>query len=313
MPVSTSSSPVDVVGVGANSVDVVSRLPDWPEPRGPRSKLRITEQTVCCGGQTATALATCARLGLSVRYVGATGSDERGSRIRTELARLGFDLSFVVTREALNQYALILLGAATGERVVLWDRDERLRLTRDEIPIHAIATARLVHVDDVDEEAALAAARLAREAGLPVTSDLDRVTHRTRELVEAISVPIFAEHVPPALTGIDDPEGALRSLRARHDGLLVVTLGIDGAAALDGDRFVHVPAFRVETVDTTGAGDVFRGAFIYGRLRDWPVGRILAFANAAAAVSCTRLGALNGVPSLEEVVGLLEAARRDQR
>jgi sugar/nucleoside kinase (ribokinase family) len=297
--------PVDVIGVGANSVDVVCRLPDWPAPRGPCAKLRVTAQTVCCGGQMATALATCARLGLRVRYIGATGTDERGARIRGELLRLGLDLSYVVARQAINQYGLILLGDSTGDRIILWDRDERLRLTPADMPARAFASARLVHVDDVDEGAALHAARLGRDAGLPVTSDLDRITDRTEQLVEAVSVPIFAEHVPPALTGVSDPEGALRRLRARHDGLLVVTLGIEGAAALEGDRFHHSPAFRVDATDTTGAGDVFRGAFVYGLLQRWRVDRILSFANAAAAVSCTRLGALNGVPALEEVTALL--------
>jgi sulfofructose kinase len=302
--------PVDVVGVGANSVDVVTRLPEWPEPCGTRAKQRIVAQAVCCGGQTATALATCARLGLRVRYIGATGSDERGERIRRELATLGFDLSFVVTRDGLNQYALILLDDKTGERIVLWDRDDRLRLTAEELPAAAFASARLVHVDDVDEGAALRAASMARDAGLPVTSDLDRLTDRTEELVQAVTVPMFAEHVPPGLTGVHDPEGALRKLRARHGGLLVVTLGVHGAAALEGDRFHHSPAFRVETLDTTGAGDVFRGAFIHGLLQRWPVDRVLAFANAAAAVSCTRLGALNGVPALDETTALLDAHPR---
>jgi sugar/nucleoside kinase (ribokinase family) len=76
--------------------------------------------------------------------------------------------------------------------------------------------------------------------------------------------------------------------------------------ALDGDRLIHVPGFEVEAVDTTGAGDVFRGGFIYGLLQQWPVDRVLRFANAAAAVSCTRTGALDSVPSLEDTRRLLE-------
>src|SRR5207244_4145584 len=120
-----------------------------------------------------------------------------------------------------------------------------------------------------------------------------------------ISFPIFAEHVPPALTGVSDPAGALRALRRLHDGIMVVTLGIAGAMALDGDRLVQVPAFSIEAVDTTGAGDVFRGSFIYGYLNGWPIEQTLRFANAAAAVSCTRLGAIASVPSLDEAERLI--------
>ncbi|HSC26780.1 MAG TPA: PfkB family carbohydrate kinase, partial [Vicinamibacterales bacterium] len=212
-----------------------------------------------------------------------------------------------IIRDAPNQFALIIVDETSGERIVLWDRDDRLRLRERELPVEAIRACRVVHVDDVDEEAAILAAEMAREAGVPSTSDLDRLTDRTEALVAAVSIPIFAEHMPPALTGEADQERALRKLRSTHDGLLVVTLGQDGALALDGDRVHHSPGFKVDPVDTTGAGDVFRGGFIYGLLNGWPVERVLQFANAAAAVSCTTLGALNGVPGLHEARDLLEA------
>jgi sugar/nucleoside kinase (ribokinase family) len=160
-------------------------------------------------------------------------------------------------------------------------------------------------VDDVDQAAAIAAARIGREAGLHVTSDIDRITERTEDLIAAVTLPIFAEHVTPTLTGEMDPERALRKLRKRHEGWLCITLGSRGAVLLEGDRFVHVPAFRVDAVDTTGAGDVFRGAFIYAMLRGHEPPDVLRYANAAAGLSCTRLGAMNGVPSMEDVQRVL--------
>ena len=294
----------DVVGVGANSVDFVYLVPGYPERHGAFSKMRISGQRVCAGGQMATALATCARLGLRAKYIGATGSDANGALIRERLGSLGIDTTSVVTRKGHNQFAVILVDQSSGERIVLWDRDERLQLDACDVADEVIAEARLVHVDDTDQPAAIRAARLARERGIPCTSDLDRLTDRTEEVVAAVSVPIFADSLPNALTGARDPESALRHLRRHHDGLLVVTLGSRGAMALDGDRLIQVPGFAVQAVDTTGAGDVFRGGFIYGLLQQWPVDRVLRFANAAAAVSCTRAGALDGVPSLEDIVRL---------
>jgi len=297
----------DVVGIGANSVDFVNLLPAYPQQHGSFAKMRIRKQTVSCGGQMATALTTCASLGLRAKYVGVTGTDENGRRVREEMAVRTVDMVDAIIRDAPNQFALILVDESSGERIVLWDRDERLVLRERELPVEAIGASRLVHVDDVDQEAAIRAAGLAREAGLPVTSDLDRLTDRTPALVAAVTVPIFAEHMPPALTGEPDQERALRKVRAGHDGLLVVTLGQYGAMALEGDRVHHASGFKVEAVDTTGAGDVFRGGFIFGLLNGWPVEQVLRFANAAAAVSCTRLGALNGVPTREETMHLLEA------
>jgi sulfofructose kinase len=123
--------------------------------------------------------------------------------------------------------------------------------------------------------------------------------------VASVTVPIFAEHVPGALTGEADQERALRKLRKRHTGLLCVTLGPQGAMALDGDRIIHSPAFKVDAVDTTGSGDVFRACCVVGRLAGWPTTEILRFANAAAAVSCTRLGAMAATPSLHEIEALM--------
>ena len=291
----------DVVGLGANAVDFVYRLPASPQATGNLSKMRIRQQTISCGGQMTTALVACARFGLRAKYLGATGTDGNGRRIRAELTHHNVDTSDAVIHDAPNQYAVILVDETTGERIVLWDRDDRLRLRPHEIPKDALLSARLLHVDDVDQEAAILAASIAREAGLAVTSDIDRLTGRTIDLVQAVTIPIFAEHIPTHLTGARDPESALRQLRTEHDGLLCVTLGAEGALALDGDRAIHSPGFKVVAVDTTGAGDVFRAGFIYGTLQGWDTPRTLRFANAAAGLSCTRPGAIAGVPSLEEI------------
>jgi sugar/nucleoside kinase (ribokinase family) len=302
----------DVVGLGANSIDSVHLLPAFPQPEGWLSKMRISRRFLAAGGQTATTLAACARFGLRAKYVGAVGSDENGRRIRQELERRGVDEADVVVKEADNQYAVIMMEERTGERTVLWDRDERLALSAEEVPVDVIASARLLHVDDVDQDAAILAALHARRLGIPVTSDLDRMTPQTPELVAAVSIPIFAEHLLPKLTGVSDAEGGLRELRKSHEGLLVVTRGEHGAMALEGDRLIDSPAFRVEVRDTTGSGDLFRAGFIYGVLAGWPLERVLRLANAVAALSCTRYGAMDGIPDLADALELELSADRLQ-
>lgn len=304
--VPSSSSAFDVVGLGANSVDFVNLLPAYPQQHGPFAKMRIRRQVVCCGGQMATALSTCLALGLRARYVGVTGTDENGRRIRSELITRGIDMTDAVIRDVPNQFAVIIVDESSGERIVLWDRDEGLHLRSRELPLEVLASTRLIHVDDVDQPAAIEAARFGRARGVPVTSDLDRMTERTEELVAAVTVPIFAEHLALQLTGESDHERALRKIRKTHDGLLMTTIGAHGAVVLEGDRFHIVPGFAVEAVDTTGSGDVFRGGFIYGLLNGWPIEQAVRFANAAAAISCTRLGAINGVPSMGDVQALLQ-------
>jgi sugar/nucleoside kinase (ribokinase family) len=306
MHASSSHAVFDVIGIGANSVDYVYRLPAYPERDGANAKMRISSHMLCCGGQVATALCTCAAMGLRAKYIGATGTDDNGRRIREELAHRGIDMEDAVIRDVTNQFAVIMVDEHAGERIVLWDRDEGLLLRSRELPADVLGAARVVHVDDVDQDASIQAAGIARAAGRIVTSDIDRMTAGTRDLVRAVTIPIFAEHIPSALTGEADLERALRALRRLNDGLLIVTLGPRGAAALDGDRFFLEPSFQVNAIDTTGAGDVFRGAFIAAQLRGEPPVESVRFANAAAAISCTRLGAINGVPTYEEAAALAQ-------
>jgi sulfofructose kinase len=294
----------DVIGVGANSLDLVLRIPVDMQSLSTAGKVRIAEERLFGGGQTATTLSACAALGLTTSYIGAFGSGGRGARMRSELNERGVGLTHAVRRRVPNAGAAVIVDNA-GQRTVIWTRDERLGLAPGEIDAAVLRSSRIIHVDDVDPPAALRTCHLARDLGVPVTSDLEQVDGRTEELVAAVTHPIFDQNVPGVLTGEQDPERALRKLRRLNPGVLCMTLGDRGAAALDEDRFLQEPALKVDVVDTTGAGDVFRAGFIYGWLQEWDVARCLRFANAAAAVSCTRLGAIASVPSLADVEMLL--------
>ena len=292
----------DVVGIGENSVDLVYRVPGAPAPN---AKFQAEAHSVSCGGQVATTLAACATLGLRATYLGTFGDDANGQRVRDAMAAAHVDVSLAAVRNAPNRHAVILVDERNGDRTVVWHRDPKLAIRVDDIPNAVVRHARLLHVDDLDEDASIAAARIAAGSGVPVTSDVDRVTHHTAALIALSTVPIFSAHVPSALTSESDPERALRRLRKSHAGWLCVTLGTNGAMLLEGDRLHHVPAFAVDAVDTTGAGDVFRAAFIYALLQSQGPAEILRFASAAAAISCTREGAMTSVPSLAEVEQLL--------
>jgi sugar/nucleoside kinase (ribokinase family) len=296
----------DVIGIGENSIDYVYELPVYPQPHGHAAKMRVSSRRVSPGGQVATTLCTCAAMGLSTSYVGTFGDDEGGQLVRDELTRRGVDLSHSTTRRgAPNRHAVILVDQTTGERVVLWQRDPALELKVTDIDPGVIRSARLLHVDDLDIEASIEAARVARKSGLQVTSDITNAAAGTRDLigeqVKAVTVPIFAEGGPESLVDGADTATALRALRQPHHRFLCVTLGSQGAMMLDGDSVYVEQGFRVNAVDTTGAGDVFRGAFIHALLRGDAPRDILRFANAAAALACTKAGAISSVPTRAEV------------
>jgi sugar/nucleoside kinase (ribokinase family) len=291
----------DVVGVGANSIDFVYRLPAYPRPDSAFAKLPITGHLISCGGQITTALATCAAMGLSTSYIGTIGTDAHGRRMREELQRRGIDLSHAITRDTGNPFAVILLDDREGERVVLWHRDPLVALSASEIDRDAIVSGRLVHVDDVDLDASIEAARLARAAGVPVTSDIERTTEDVKTLLGAVTIPIFAEHVPSALTGETELPRALERLRQPHHTMLCVTLGARGALLLAAGEIIQEPGIAVKTVDTTGAGDVLVG--VLAAALDTGIDLLAAtvWAIRAASLKVTRPGTIAGFPTAAEV------------
>jgi sulfofructose kinase len=289
----------DVVGLGQNAVDHFVLLPRFPVPC---SKLEIIGRRRLSGGQVATAMAFTARLGLRSKYVGKVGSDEDGQYCLKCLRCEDIDTSSViVAAESRNHHSLILLDRSSGERTILWERDERLNYRDGELVREDVCAGKLLLLDQSDPEASLRAARWARDEGIPVMADLDHALPGSMNLVPLIDFLVVSENFPAEFTGESGTAAALLAMRRSCRGFLAATLGSKGAIAVVGDRCAAFPACEVEAVDTTGAGDAFHGAVIYGLFRNWPLKQIMSFANAAAGLACTRLGAREGLPSLAEI------------
>jgi sulfofructose kinase len=299
----------DVVGLGLNATDTVMVVRDFPALG---SKERVASVTQHAGGQVATALVTCRRLGLRCRYIGKVGGDAAGRFQLESLRREGLDLRYTsVARGVANQFAYIVVDQATGERTVFWDRDPRLAVLPSELKPAAISTARILHLDGCDVEACIEAAGWARRAGVPVVADLDTVYKNVERLFPLIDYLIASTNFLPAVTGEADPFRVLDYM-AREFGIRTpgMTLGREGALLFSGGRFHYSPGFVVETVDTTGAGDVFHGAFIYGLVRGWEMDRILDFSNAMAGLNCTAIGARGGIRTQAEAENLMASGSR---
>ncbi len=298
--------PFDVVTVGLNSVDriaVVERYPAW------NAKTRLDRYLERPGGQMATAAAVCARLGWRTRYIGSFGDDELALEGRESLTSEGVDVSRSwYVPEATSQFAVVIVDATTGERTVLWNRHPGLKMLPSQIDPDAVVSGRMLIVDCHETAAATHAARLARAAGIPTVIDVEKVRDGIGDLLANIDVIIAAEHFPSALTGHDEPGRALAAIaREYHAPIVAVTLGEEGSLALVNGHEVRTPAFRVACVDSTGAGDAFRGGFASACLLDpgADVEAIMAYANAVAALNCRDFGARGGMPTRIEVEVLM--------
>ncbi len=303
------SAKADVVGLGLNATDTVIIVRELPALGG---KERVVSLSRHAGGQVATALVTCQRLGLRARYIGKVGDDDAGRFQLASLRGEGIDLRHArVARHAPTQFGYILVDQRTGERTVFWDRDRRLAVSPKELKEQAIVTARVLHLDGCDVEACLQAARWARRARIPVVADLDTVYKKVEKLFPYIDYLLASANFLPAVTGEADPFRVLEFMAQEYKiAVPGMTLGRDGALVYSAGRFLYSPGFVVETVDTTGAGDVFHGAFIYGLLAGWNLERTLDFSNALAGLNCTALGARGGIKSREDAEKLVATGLR---
>jgi sulfofructose kinase len=293
------NKPFDVVGMGLNSVDFLCLLPEFPSPN---SKMKIRRFERSGGGQVATALVALSRWGVKTRYIGKVGADELGQFSINSIREEGVDVSSVMIEPgAANQSAVILVDGRSGDRTILWVRDESLMYREGELRKEEICSGRLLHLDGHDIRAAIRSARWAKKERIPTVIDIDKVEPLTEELIREIDFVITSSQFPLLFTGISNREDALVELQRHTSGFVCATLGHEGAMALVKGEILHVKGLKVDAVDTTGAGDVFHGGFIYGLLRNWEVTEILRFANAAAALKCRDLGGRKGIPTCEEV------------
>jgi sugar/nucleoside kinase (ribokinase family) len=291
--------PFGVVGMGLNAVDFLAVVPEFPTLN---SKMEILQFSKQGGGQVATAMVALARWGVKTKYIGKVGDNELGQFSLHSIREERVDVSSVTIEPgASNQFAIIIVDRISGERTILWDRDERLMYREGELRKEEICSGRLLHLDGHDIRAAIQCAHWAKEEGIPTVIDIDKVEPLTSELIKEIDFVITSSRFPSLFTGIADREKALLELQKDTSGFLCATLGEEGAMALLNGEILHVKGLKIKAVDTTGAGDVFHAGFIYGLLQNWEAIEILRFANVVAALKCRDLGGRRGIPTVGEV------------
>jgi len=307
-----SGKPFDAVGFGLNAVDHLIVVPEYPAFD---TKVRLLEHKLSAGGQTATAMVTLRRLGLNTAYAGRFGSDSEGAYGLQSLKDDDVNIDFAeVVEGARNQIAFITIDARSGERTIVWDRDERLAYKRDEAPVEFGPMGSVLHLDAHDPPACVRLARAARASGTIVSADIDNVYVGLPELLPLIDILIGSKEFPRRVTGIHDEREALVELQSRYGCAVVgMTIGAAGAVVYCEGTFLESPGFDISGVcrDTTGAGDAFHGGFIYGLLTGEDIETSLKLGNAVAALKCTALGARTALPSTAELKEFLN--RRTSR
>ncbi|RLB14234.1 MAG: sugar kinase, partial [Deltaproteobacteria bacterium] len=275
----------------------MGRLTVYPEED---SKRELLDLHIQCGGPASTSLVTLSRLGIRTSFLGSVSDDSRGIEIIKGLNNEKVDSAFLkITPGYTSQFAFIAI-TESGNRTIFWHRGSVPHLKPGDVNLSPFSNAKILHIDSLMIEAAQEAAQQAKNMGLTIVMDAGTMREGSQELISMVDVLIASEGFAEPLVGdAAPPEKALEVLRALGPKEVIITLGSKGSIGLSGKKINFQKAFPIDAVDTTGAGDVYHGAYIYGMLQKWNMQKCMRFASAASALKCRHIGARKGIPHLE--------------
>jgi sulfofructose kinase len=306
-PPEIGGSVTTVVCVGLAVADFVFGMESAPNRPGKHFAGSFTRVG---GGPAANAAVTVAALGGAARFIGHVGADAEGERIVSELAARGVDVSRVRVSAGRQSPVSAVIVDAAGERTIVNYTDPDLYAGSEPVTVENIAGAAAVLADVRWPAGAASALAAAAERRLPGILDFDQSPDDVAPLVKTASHVAFGAEALARLAGTEDPAAGLSAMRARTSAWLAVTSGSRGVHWLEDDVVRHLPAFRVDAVDTLGAGDVFHGALGWAIAAGQTEAEAVRFAAAAAAIKCTRFGGRAGIPGRDEVERFLEERTR---
>jgi sugar/nucleoside kinase (ribokinase family) len=289
---------VRVIGIGLACLDYLLRVPDF---RTVHRGCRLEGFKNQGGGPAATAMVAVGRLGGEAELWTVLGQDHHGQLIEEELLHEGVDMTQTVRlADWPSLFNFVLIDGVTGERVFLGPpgADWRMSWLDAEHDWARIDSADALLVCASWGPVVLKGLRRAREKGVPTCIDIGRIAGN-EELLGLVDYLVVPRHAAVEAAGAPGLE-ALKALSGFGARMVVITLGPQGSIYLADGEVEEVPAFEVEAVDTTGAGDVFHGAFAYGLARRWTPRQLMLFSSAVAALKCTELGGRTGIPDLAQ-------------
>jgi len=293
----------DVVGLGQCCIDYLGVVEQYP---GINRKEEINDFTVEGGGPVATAMVTLSRLGATTTFIGKISDDYFGGLIKDSLINESVNVDYLVVENGKrSQFAFIAIEKTTGKRTILWSRATVTPLRADEFNRNVINTAKVLLLDGLMLESSLEAAKCARDAGVTVVVDPGSRRDDQFALVKIADYFIASEDFTNQYYSGNDPKAAAMEILKQGAKTVIVTMGEKGCICVSRENYFYQPAFKINAVDTTGCGDVFHGAFIFGLLQDWDLNKTARFASATAALKCREIGGRKAIPALSDVEELL--------
>jgi sugar/nucleoside kinase (ribokinase family) len=292
----------DVLGIGAFSVDYLSVVDHYPLED---EKVEVCGLDIQGGGNIATACVAIARLGGIACYHGIIGRDENTEIILNEFRREGVNVQHIRTKEGKNPIALVIISKQKSSRTILYSKKDVPDFGAVEVDSELVKKSRVLLIDLYHEHASLKASETAGKYGIPVVLDAERVTPLAAAILGKTTYAIVSRSFAFTYTESHvtaDPQQVLQIL-AQRSVCPCITLGKDGALFFDRNKneILFQKAFGIDVSDTTGAGDVFHGAFAFFLSKGYSHVDILHHASACAALKCREIGGRKGIPSMKEL------------
>lgn len=311
---------LDVIGLGDPNMDLIVELEKLPQTN---TNMRMYEYCFQGGGNVATAMATSGMLGLKSAIVGVVGDDLLAQNAMEDFAYNHVDTShLVVQKETRSNFCMCITERYNKGKEFISKSGTFSMLEPEDLDEEFIKAARVLHIG-LFNPAVIQACRWIHEAGGKVSIDAAYYRPDIYENYHHVDIFIASEHYYRDLCADKgfvptQYEIALRYVQQQGPQIVIFTFGGDGCRGMDNGRYFELPAFQVDVVDSTGAGDVFHGAYIYGYLQGWEPEECARFSSAVSAIKCTRLGGRAGIPDLQAVElflkdGTIDDAKLDAR
>ncbi len=289
----------DCVGVGIIALDHLIVVENYPKTNSKNVTQKYIKQG---GGPVPTALATLGKLEKKCALVTKTGVNAAEKFLKAELTDFNVDTNFIITDPKIETpEAFIIIEEKSGNRTVILNRAEQTSLAARDLPESLLQNCRLVHLDGHDQGADLYAAEIAKRNGAAISIDIGSNRRVDQRLLQLIDYAIVSENYADEYLEKSNPEKSAKMLLDYGAVIGAVTSGDRGSYFASSNGVYYQPAFAVKAIDTTGAGDVFHGAALYGILENWRVDQVALFASAAAALACTKTGGKAGIPDLLQI------------
>ncbi len=294
-----------IVGIGACVMDTLVSVPYYPNED---SKLRAVSSKQAGGGPVATGLVAAAKLGCDTEYIGILSDDAGGRFLKDDFKKYRVGTDNITVKSGYRSFtSVIWLSAETSSRTCVFDKGDLPPLELNEEQIQSVKSAELLMVDGNEIDAAVEAARIARENGVKVLYDCGGLYDGVERLLALTDIMIPSEEFAIGHTGASSAEEAAKKLYEMYKPLIVVvTQGKKGGLLYQGDGIVYYPIYPAKVVDSNGSGDVFHGAFAAAVVKGFNYEKCCHFSSAVSAIKCTGVGARESVPDFETVKNYLK-------